>query len=81
MPIYEYVCGACKHEFEELTSSMANRTVPQCPACGTSSVERKVSVFAARQNAGQKMECGQAEGPCGECPGSSGQCPFPPGME
>jgi putative FmdB family regulatory protein len=40
MPIYEYRCASCEHEFEELTSMGA--PAPACPKCGKAS-ERQLS--------------------------------------
>ena len=40
MPIYEYRCGSCEHEFEELVSMGA--PAPPCPKCGQAS-ERQLS--------------------------------------
>lgn len=48
MPIFEYRCGKCGHEFEEL-ETIADRDKPrECPSCGRKGVERAVSVFAAK---------------------------------
>ena len=43
MPIYEYVCSACEHEFEKLVRRDAT---PNCPECGAlpDRVERRVSL-------------------------------------
>jgi len=38
MPIYEYLCTACAHEFEKLVRRDAT---PSCPACGAAGVERR----------------------------------------
>ena len=40
MPIYEYVCGACGHEFDQLVKMSAPD--PACVQCG-GSVRKKVS--------------------------------------
>ena len=42
MPIYEYRCQACSHEFEAL---VAPRSTALCPKCGASTLERLVSSF------------------------------------
>lgn len=48
MPIFEYRCDTCGHEFEEL-ESVADRDKPRkCPECGKKGVERVISVFAAK---------------------------------
>ncbi len=40
MPIYEYRCPACDKHFEMLVRST---TVPQCPTCGSTNLEKCVS--------------------------------------
>ena len=41
MPIYEYVCAACAHEFEKL---VRKNLTPPCPSCGGTRVERRFSL-------------------------------------
>ncbi len=41
MPIYEFVCGECGHEFEKILSFSATAT-PACANCGTENVERQM---------------------------------------
>ena len=43
MPIYEYACNKCGQEFETLVRS---GTVPDCPGCRSTDLEKKLSVFA-----------------------------------
>ena len=45
MPIFEYVCNACGHQFEFLQLPAAT-TVPSCPACQSPNLERLLSGFA-----------------------------------
>ena len=45
MPTYEYVCGACEHEFEEF-QSMSARPLRKCPECGALKLERKIGLGA-----------------------------------
>jgi putative FmdB family regulatory protein len=45
MPIYEYVCNSCGHEFEEW-QKITDAPVRKCPACGKRKVERLVSLSA-----------------------------------
>ncbi len=40
MPIYEYVCKSCGHEFEAL---VLGRKTPVCPACEGHELERRLS--------------------------------------
>ncbi len=44
MPIYEYACPSCGKEFEALVRS---DTVPECPGCHSTHLEKKLSVFNA----------------------------------
>lgn len=43
MPIYEYRCTACRHEFEELVRI---GDTPPCPSCGSLELERRRSMPA-----------------------------------
>jgi putative FmdB family regulatory protein len=45
MPIYEYLCNACGHEFEEW-QKISDVPVRTCPSCGKRKVERLVSLSA-----------------------------------
>ena len=44
MPLYEYKCLACGHQFE-LLILRASQPVA-CPACAAESVEKQISLFA-----------------------------------
>lgn len=43
MPLYEYECGRCTKNFEELVSSAA-ATTPDCPGCGQSDEVARIQV-------------------------------------
>jgi putative FmdB family regulatory protein len=43
MPLYEYVCKACKNEFEALVRSQD--PAPACPSCKSGDLERVHSAF------------------------------------
>ncbi len=43
MPIHDFRCTACRHEFEQLLRS---GSVPACPRCGAGSPERLLSRIA-----------------------------------
>lgn len=72
MPIYEYTCGACDHDFELLVRSSSDGGSPRCPSCESKKVVRKLSVFAARQSSQASPDafpsgcgrCGDPDGPC-----------------
>jgi putative FmdB family regulatory protein len=67
MPIYEYICQSCKHEFEVIRPmSQADTPVP-CAACGGKHTKRKLSVFFAES--GGKAVSGMSETSCNSCEG------------
>ena len=72
MPIYEYKCGDCEHEFEELVRSSKSEAGVKCPKCSSKKVERKISTFAAHE-ASASMPAG---GGCAGCPNPSEGCPY-----
>jgi putative FmdB family regulatory protein len=41
MPIFEYRCQSCAHEFEQL---ILGATTPQCPACESQELEKLISL-------------------------------------
>ena len=43
MPLYEYRCRECRHEFERLVHA---GTRPVCPACDSASLQKQLSAFA-----------------------------------
>ena len=43
MPIYDYACRACGHEFEALTRGSSSKT-PTCPECQSEDAERLMSM-------------------------------------
>lgn len=50
MPLYEYKCGACERPFELLVASPALADSVVCRYCGSDSVRRLISAFAARSS-------------------------------
>jgi len=42
MPIYEYACAACGHQFEEW-QKITDKPVKTCPKCKAKKVERLIS--------------------------------------
>ena len=67
MPIYEYRCTACAHQFQTLIRNVAD-TPTACPECGKP-VRKKLSTFSASV-AGAKTPC--AEGACPIAPPGGG---------
>jgi putative FmdB family regulatory protein len=42
MPLYDYKCNKCAHQFEVL-QSMKDKTLKKCPECGNNSLKKLVS--------------------------------------
>jgi len=68
MPIFEYACKACGHQFEFLKLP-ATPDATRCPACQAEDLERVLSGFAmttrelskTRFNAARKQQLGSKE--------------------
>jgi putative FmdB family regulatory protein len=73
MPIFEYICKECQHEFEALVFG-AQKVV--CPKCQSKKLEPQLSVFAVSAKSGGSSQPGMAAGPCGSCghPDGPGSC-------
>jgi len=69
MPIYEYVCMRCEHNFEEL---VRHDETPPCPDCGSEKAKRQFSVFAAHGTSTQPSFGGPST--AGGCCGGSCGC-------
>jgi putative FmdB family regulatory protein len=73
MPVYEYVCQECQHEFEALRPMRDADTPIPCEGCHGQQTQRKLSVFFA-QSAGRPI-AGASGKSCGGCSGGScGSC-------
>jgi putative FmdB family regulatory protein len=47
MPIYEYACRGCSHQFEALVRT---NDTPACPKCKSADLERLLSVPAVKSD-------------------------------
>ncbi|MFO1328030.1 MAG: zinc ribbon domain-containing protein [Rubrivivax sp.] len=76
MPIFEYACEECGHEFELLVRS---DTVLECPICQSTQLEKQLSVFATAETSAAAPMPAMA-GPCGSCghPDGPGACGMGP---
>ncbi len=75
MPIFEYLCTECQHQFEAL---VFGKDKAQCPKCHSQKLEPQLSVFAvSTRTAGASAT--SAGGPCGSCgdPRGPGSCSLP----
>ena len=51
MPIYEYQCQACQHEFETI-QKFSDTPLTRCPSCGKNRLKKKISAVAFRLKGG-----------------------------
>jgi putative FmdB family regulatory protein len=79
MPIFEYICKECHHQFEAL---VYGKQKAECPKCHAKKLEPKLSVFAvsakgssssATASASASASSGGACGSCGD-PRGPGAC-------
>jgi len=72
MPIFEYVCSQCNHEFEAI---VYGKDKAECPKCHSKKLQPQLSVFAVSAK-GASTSGPAAAGPCGSCgdPRGPGAC-------
>jgi putative FmdB family regulatory protein len=58
MPLYEYKCLACGHQFELLMLRASQP--PVCPACSAESVEQLISSFAVNSESSRESSTASA---------------------
>lgn len=46
MPLYEYVCSECGHEFELFVRSLSAQGPHSCPQCTSQKTSKRFSTFA-----------------------------------
>jgi putative FmdB family regulatory protein len=71
MPIFEYACKECDHQFEAL---VYGNQKAQCPKCHSKKLAPQLSVFAVAAKSASGAAA--APGPCGSCgdPRGPGAC-------
>jgi putative FmdB family regulatory protein len=72
MPIFEYICKECDHEFEALVFGQQKA---ECPKCHGKKLEPQLSVFAVSAKSGGSTQPSFSAGPSGSC----GSCGDPRG--
>jgi putative FmdB family regulatory protein len=71
MPIFEYVCQQCNHQFEAI---IMGKQKAACPKCESKRLNQQLSNFSV---GGEKSRAtAPASGPCGSCgdPRGPGAC-------
>jgi len=76
MPIFEYICQECQHEFETL---VFGRDKAKCPKCQSPKLSPQLSIFAMSTKgmpAKSSANTSAAAGACGSCgdPRGPGAC-------
>lgn len=75
MPIFEYICRECQHEFEAL---VFGRDKAACPKCQSKKLTPQLSVFAvsAKGMSSKGSMSAPPSGACGSCgdPRGAGAC-------
>jgi putative FmdB family regulatory protein len=64
MPIFEYICKQCRHEFEAL---IFGQQKAECPKCQSKQLEPQLSVFAVSTKSASASPMPTSAGPCGSC--------------
>ncbi|SRR5208282_771169 len=74
MPIFEYVCKECDHQFEALVYGSQKA---ECPKCQSKKLAQQLSVFA--MSAKGSASSSPSMGACGSCgdPRGPGACSMP----
>ena len=72
MPIYEYRRGDCYRDFERYVATTGSAA--SCPACGSGSVKRMLSLFAMKTDGGPVASSMPAGGGGGCCGGGGCAC-------
>jgi putative FmdB family regulatory protein len=74
MPIFEYVCRACDHQFEALVYGAQKA---ECPKCHGHKLAPQLSVFAVSSK--RASTAAPSVGGCGTCgdPRGPGSCSLP----
>jgi putative FmdB family regulatory protein len=74
MPIFEYICKECQHEFESL---VFGRDKAKCPKCQSQKLSPQLSVFAMSSKG--MSSAGATSAPQSASAGACGSCGDPRG--
>ncbi|RPJ13798.1 MAG: zinc ribbon domain-containing protein [Desulfobacteraceae bacterium] len=70
MPIYEYHCDKCSHDFESI---VFGKEKPVCPSCSSKKVHKLMSAcgFMSKGTGGETVRTSASSSSCGGCSASS----------
>lgn len=70
MPIYEYNCDKCGHNFETI---VFGKEKPACPSCGSKKVSKLMSAcgFMSKGTSGETVRTSASSSSCGGCSATS----------
>jgi len=71
VPIFEYICKQCHHQFETL---LYGKEKAECPKCQGTKLEPQISVFAVSAK-GSSATASAAPRACGSCGDQRGPGP------
>jgi len=76
MPIFEYACKECDHQFEAL---VYGKEKAECPKCHSKKLAPQLSVFAVAAKGASGSAPSRSMGACGSCgdPRGPGACSMP----
>ena len=88
MPVYEYQCTACGHEFER-EQRISEDPIKKCPKCGKAKAKRLISrtsfvlkgggwygdLYASPKPSGEKKDEPAAAAPAGDAPKAESSAP------
>ncbi|HTR67062.1 MAG TPA: zinc ribbon domain-containing protein [Terriglobales bacterium] len=76
MPIFEYICQECDHEFEAIVFGGKKA---ECPKCHSRKLAPQLSLFAVAAKGSSSSAGAEGSGACGSCgdPRGPGACSMP----
>ncbi|MBT3390884.1 MAG: zinc ribbon domain-containing protein [Chloroflexi bacterium] len=67
MPIFEFICGECRHFFEELVRSAGSVNSITCPSCQSAQVKKQFSTFASKPGGSDSFAASSTPAPAASC--------------
>lgn len=60
MPLYAFTCNVCHQPFDKLVRNSDAVAEVVCPSCGSASIKKQLSSFAAKVSGGALASAGTA---------------------